>query len=623
MPVQRTCCGHPVALQMLPRRFQLLFGIVILIILSLFLLGPPSSVDIPTVAEVKDSIKNPKLPKLPYVHNPFGQASHKPPVQANSTSGDAKWFSDWKWRNPFSSSITLDENRAVLPPLKVRPPIYTFYDANKKQDKAITEAENRLLLAWRRAWWAQGFKPQVLSRAEAQKNPLYETLQRLELDSKLELEFVRWLAWGHMGTGILANWLALPMAPHDNALLTYLRRGEYPRLTRIESLQNGIFFGENVAINDAIKKALDHSYFKNMTTNKDKIESLAKKDGGPMVNLLDKDTIDIDTKGDGVAYYDGNTIVSKYKAVAEKLTNSTQVEGLTLLATLINSHLHITWQSNFPDGIAILKPLPEHTTALTEEAIDIARNLTQCPSTPTPSSCPPNKPKCKACVSSHPLRIELLPTFRNNTKLYTIGSVPHPYTLTTLHYQRDSIDAHFLRRQAKRDAWIFAATEELLGPSVSGATRIVRFKDAVAAPRTASHSLWLTAERESHADLDWIFGFQLPQEAADDGRSETPVPGPERRPPPPPPLEGVHKPGAPELRAERERLRKAREAIRSQVRQQALVVEMVEGWNLADTEAWRFARAFSARRRVERRKWEEEERSFAGSEQKAGARWSD
>ncbi|KAF2808879.1 uncharacterized protein BDZ99DRAFT_463731 [Mytilinidion resinicola] len=624
MPVQRTCCGHPFVLRMPPRRFQLLFGVITFIIFSLVLFGPPSAADIPTVEELKETIKNPKLPKVPSVHNPFGQGAHKSPIQPNSTSGDATWFSDWTWKNPFSSSITLDENRAVLPPLTNRPPIYTYYESGKKQDEEVSKAEHALLLAWRRAWWAQGFKPQVLSRAEAQKNPLYESLQRLRLDSKLEMEVVRWLAWGHMGTGVLANWLALPMASHDNPMLAYLRRGEYPILSRVDTLQNGIFFGEKAAINGAIKKVLEDSIWTNVTANKDKIEGLAK-DGGVMINLLDKETLDEDRKADGIAFYDTNTIVSKYKSVAEKITNTTNPEGLKSLATLINSHLHLTWQESFPSGVAILKPLPEHTTALTEEAVDIARNLTQCPDSPIVASCPPNRPKCKACVSSSRMRMKLLPHFRNDTTLYTIGSVPHPYTLTSLHYTRDKIDKTFIRRKAERDMWIFAATQEILGSTSSGQRRVVRFKEAVASPRTASHSLWLTAERESQVDLDWIFGFNLPQSSWN-GQSEPPVPGPERRPPPPEEIEGVKKPQENELRMEKNRLRKAREAIKSKDRRMQEAVGVVEAWNLADTEAWRFARAWSARRRVERRKWEEEEQGFAGAEKKAGVgggRWED
>lgn len=155
---------------------------------------------------------------------------------------------------------------------------------------------------------------------------------------------------------------------------------------------------------------------------------------------------------------------------------------------------------------------------------------------------------------------------------------------------------------------------------------MVRFKEAVASPRTASHSLWLTAERESQVDLDWIFGFNLPQ-AGWDGKSETPVPGLERRPPPPEEVENVKPPVEGELRMEHNRVQKARTAIKSGDRRMQKIIDMVEKWNLADTEAWRFARAWSARRRVERRKWEEEEQGFAGAEKKAGVggggRWSD
>jgi len=52
---------------------------------------------------------------------------------------------------------------------------------------------------------------------------------------------------------------------------------------------------------------------------------------------------------------------------------------------------------------------------------------------------------------------------------------------------------------------------------------------------------------------------------------------------------------------------------------------VIEAWNLADTEAWRFVRAFGAREVVERAQWEEEEKKFAGGEErdKGWGRWFD
>ncbi|KAF2116491.1 hypothetical protein BDV96DRAFT_491203 [Lophiotrema nucula] len=647
MPVQHTIFGRPVTLQMPPRRFQLLFSFILFLIVYFALYGPPATSDLPSYQDAyegaKDFVKDPHLPSLQDVPtvpniNPFAPSAHKPPVQPNSTTssstyrGAVEWLSDFKWRNPFSSSITLDENRAVLPPLKERPPIYTFYDVKGKQDKAVSEAENRLILAWRRAWWAQGFKPVVLSRLEAMKHPQYQQVQRLKLDSATEMEMMRWLAWGRMSGGVLANWLALPMAQYDNPMLAFLRRKEYPILSRVDTLGHGVFFGEDAAVNAAIKKAIDNPLLKNVTANKDKIEELGKKDGGVMVNLLSGDDIKVDSKANGIAYYSTTTIAKNYETVAKKLDgNTTHVEGLDLLAELINSHLQLTFQATFADGVAVVKPLAEHTTALMYEAIDIARNLTQCPTSPIPKSCPPNNAKCTPCSHDKTPKIQLLSSFQNSSTRYTIGTVPHPYTFNLLHYTRDSLDADFLR-QKSRDVWIEAATNDFVGKDHSSADRVIHFKEVVASPVGFSNSLWLTAERESQHDINWVFGFNLPQKASYTNEPSSPSDKSELiifpRPEPPAPLEGVSSPEAKWIKNEEERLQKARDAIKSKDRRMQEVVEMVEKWNLADTEAWRFARAWSGRRRVEREMWEKEEGSYAGAEKKAGpggagGRWSD
>jgi hypothetical protein len=332
------------SLGLLPRRFQFLLAIVLLFLITIFTLGTPSPASVPTVEQVKEAVKNPHLPKVsvPNVHlpkvpealNSIGKPVHKAPKQANSTVSSPyraiEWFSDIKWNNPFSSKVTLDENHAVLPPLKIRPPIYTFHDPKVNQDKALEEAEHRLILAWRRAWWAQGFKPQVLSRREAMKHPMYELVQRLQLAPKVELELMRWLAWGQMGGGLLANWLALPMAHHDNSMLAFLRRGEYPTLSRIESLHNGVFFGESSKVNAAIKKAVNHKLFQNATQNSDKINALLKQNGGLIAGLVDSE-ISVDKKAHGIAYYSKYTLsnqsAGQYRAVVEKISNGMQLNN--------------------------------------------------------------------------------------------------------------------------------------------------------------------------------------------------------------------------------------------------------------------------------------------------------
>ena len=136
----------------------------------------------------------------------------------------------------------------------------------------------------------------------------------------------------------------------------------------------------------------------------------------------------------------------------------------------------------------------------------------------------------------------------------------------------------------------------------------------------------MTSERqdnpEFHEDVSWIFGFAVPNEAASDGHSETPVPGPERRPPPPKVEGKILEPA--EAKKEMKLLDSCREIInRGGPKGTQKAMQVVEAWNLADTELWRFVRAFGARRRVERRKWEEEERKFAGGEKGTWGRWFD
>lgn len=349
-----------------------------------------------------------------------------------------------------------------------------------------------------------------------------------------------------------------------------------------------------------------------------------------MTDLVPKDTFRVDPLHEGVAFYSSANIVHKYKGLAEKLQSSdieSRAEGMEMLPQLIKSHLHMTWQNTFSSGIAVLKPLQEHTTSLVFTGTELARNLSQCTESPFPASCPPNKDRCRPCVSSHPMLLTVPPVFRNTSTLFTIGIVPHPYTLASLAHQTDALTVRFVRRETKRDEWIMAASKELLGTGLSSYARLVHMKDAIASDYGSSHSFWLTGERTDdpswREDLAWVFGFPIPSEPASDGHSETPVPGPERRPPPPKPEGNVPAPVA--LEKERILIEKSRTQLKeggtSKTNQ---AKEVIESWNLADTELWRFVRAFAARRRVERKKWEEDERAFAGSESKGTfGRWFD
>lgn len=644
----------------LPRRLQIVASLAGFILFCIIFLGTSTSdqydpylKDVPYGDEIKagthqaidaahQAVDNlPKLPKnvpaAPGWLNPFKAPAHTPPPeQANSTSGETRWYSSWKWQNPFSSSVTFDEERSVLPPEAIRPTIYTYFDlSDKKKDEKSQAAHKELLEIWRRAWWAKGFKPVVLGQPEAHNNPHYRTVEGLKLDKDMEYELLRWLAWGNMGTGILCDWLAVPMGEYDDALLSFLRRGEYPKLTRYGDLSNALFVGGKDQVEATIKAAL---------ANPDILKKKSIQDAVPAK------TFTVDKNHDGIAFYSAATIKSRYSKVQTKLADeATHAEGLSMLAQVVNSHLQTTWQASYPSGIAVLKPLPQHTSTLIAPAIDLARNLSQCPFTPEVSSCPPNKRSCAPCAATSPVRISTPPVFRNKTELFTIATVPHPYTLLTLVHSIPSFDLQFLRRVTHRDGWILAATKELLGTGISSFARLGALKNAVASEYSSPHTLWLLAEdypsnalsEEQVSELDWTFGFSIPRSPPSNGHSETPVPGPERRPPPPKQEFEGPEPSEKELEQEVTLLARARMALSGQPldgsgnrwlnslsskkKEAALdfprVREAVEAWNLADTEAWKFVRAFGARKAMEKAKWEEEEQRYL--EKGMVGRWVD
>ncbi|KIX06360.1 uncharacterized protein Z518_04336 [Rhinocladiella mackenziei CBS 650.93] len=584
------------------------------------------------------------IPKfnVPSFRFSFQHSAHRPPEQKNSTHDDSSWYSDWKWLNPFSSSVTLDEERIVLPPLAERSPVYTFYDSTIKRDEATRKADKELLLTWRRAWWAHGFRPVILTEAEAMSHPLYQTLHSKGMPAALEQEFRQWLAWGHMGTGMLSSWYCLPMGAYDDPLLSHLRRGQYTHLTKFEGLGSGLFAGEQSQVNDAIKAALDSVKLSSFKSIVDAIDSERFKTEKPT----------------SIAHYDSQTITHKYPVLAEQLVQDPN-KGRLFLNQLITAHLHTIWQNTFSTGITVLQPLAAHTFGLVKPSMDLARLLAECPSSILQSSCPPNRPKCSPCVGSK-LRINTAPSFRNTSSLFTIAVVPHPYTMITLTNQSDTISVAHIRRHTERDPWISAVTRDLLGDARGGPSRVVSLKDAVASEYGSSRSLWFTTEHfpasfnpplpppksptnDAHPaqekvapfpedwleHLDWHFGFPVPRTVISHGESLPPVPGPERWATSPAGLPAERKKGSDpdpptdeQAAIEDALIRKARETINSKDQTVLRIRSVAEAWNMADTEAWKFVKSYRARQVVERLKFEEEESAYETGEGVRGyARW--
>ena len=521
--------------------------------------------------------------------SPFNKpAAHKPPSRDDDTLGDATWFGSLKWLHPFSDSINSEDSRVVLPPLRKRPPIYSFYDDLADKDDAIKEEESKLLLIWRRAWWAQGFKPVILGRAEAKANMLSTEVNKLDLEQALDVEMMRWLAWGHMGNGVLANWLVLPMGPRDDQVLSYLRQGDYRELRRYEGLGAGLFSGHKDAINNAIRDALQST---KLTTARS------------MVEVVGKSSWTIEPQSNSIAFYDTNALTEYYRSVSTALTED-KAAGLGKLSQLIISHLHLNFLNTFGTGIAVVSPYAAYTKVLTEWALTLATALVKCPKSPLPSSCPPNNQKCSTCSASRPLTITSSESFFNTSSKYTIGTVPHPYTFAALRYPNKEITLAHIRRNTPRDPWLEMVTADILGTTIGGYDRISPFKETVASEWGAANGLWLTEDPKlipKQKDLEWHFGWPLPLL----NTSEVSM------------MSNADKSARRALELQQHLLHEAKIVIQSgdgkgKSHVQAGIRKITEAWSLADAEAWRFVRSLGAREKQERKKWEDGEKRYAG-----------
>ncbi|KAK0626939.1 ARS binding protein 2-domain-containing protein [Immersiella caudata] len=589
MPKQYVLLGRPVPRIGTRHASLLLVGLSLFALFSLLFTLPSALPAGPSFDNPKFSIPK-SLKKQPWMNhlNPFKQPAHAPPRQNNDTDGEAS-----------CSTVTMDEGRSLLPIQERRPRIYCYYDNTVDKPPKDKDAESELLLAWRKAWWAYGFEPILLTPAEGETNPF------------LRNDLMRWLAWENMGGGLLAHFLLYPMGPYDDPLLKSLRRGEYPKLTRWKDLDDGLFAGPKNEILSTVKLAMASPHLKVV---KDLVAAITHdKAENPFA---------VDDPPASLAYYSAKVIETKYTKVGDELAIN-KPAGLNSLRKLITAHLHVTWQSSYPAGIAVVKPIPHHTTHLIRPAFHLATRLTRCPDSPIPSSCPPNRPDCATCDPGRLLPVSTPAHLSTAKDRFTIGIVPHPYTTSSLIALRDDIDISFIRATLDRDPWITDLTQDVCTAGISGGARLLRFKEAVAADESGARaSLWLLAEREIPEDLDWHFGFPIPGGGGGDPPNHDPADGPI-----PVPEELALEPALlthaqaivgtndPTLKRKPKKLATAEEiAIR----------DATEAWNLADAEAWRFARAYLARKAMERKKWELEEEKFAdgmGSETGRRSPW--
>lgn len=591
MPKQHTLFRRPLS-RFASRRLAALLLLLALLAVTLILLVAGPSPSPPTLVVQREDNA---VPRFGDTLSQAVLSPLRPPRQSDDEYAGASWWANWKWNSvPFSSSLTLDDDRALLPPLTPRQPIYCYYDDGADKPPEERDAEGELLLTWRRAWWARGFRPFVLSSAEAMRHPSYARLDGLDMAPAARRDLVRWLAWHTMGGGVLAHYTLLPTATDEDPTLTFLRRGDFPQLRRWKDLGDALLVGQGDDIGAALQKAMHPA-------NLDMLET--------GVTYLPGGSIDIDETPAPLSSYAPTIVDKKYPKVALDFKKG-RARGLRTLNRLITTHLHISWQNRFPEGIEVLKPHPEHTTTMVKRALRLASRLASCSGSPMPSTCPPNQPRCAPCVATAPMRVSTPARYRNSTKVFSIGTVPHPWTFALLDNLQQSFNISWIRRESPRDPWLTAVTQALLGAGASGNRRVMSLKEAIAGEHATSRSLWLVAENDVPFDISWYFGFAVPEHGMDQGKSESPVPAArlaKKKPKAPRPGNGPVA-SREDLAREVPLLKRAKQVVALiEPTDEARMRASLEAWNMADTEAWKFVRAFQARNFLEKAKWEREE----------------
>ncbi|KAL9583369.1 MAG: hypothetical protein Q9212_002742, partial [Teloschistes hypoglaucus] len=427
--------------------------------------------------------------------DPFG----RDPIERSEKDDEKpRWEEHEGWLVPFSDSITKNRSVTVLPPSREHPVIYTFYHANAERDEQVKTAERKLLRIWKRAWRAKGFRPVILGRAETVKNPLYERLKVVgDKNAKLWHEILRWLAWGQVGAaGALTDWLAVPVGSDEDNVLASLRSGEFTTITTYQGLGSGLLTGAKAPIRDALEGILD---------------SINGSHSKSLLDILPSEILSKKPQPNFLAFYSPATLATHYESISTTLTVS-KAAGLTSLAELITSHLHLTFLNTF-SSIEVLTPHTPSSLILAAPALALANALTTCASSPIPNSCPPNQKNCKPCSpsSSLPHPFKLTESYANKSSLFTIVPVPHPYTLSSLLHPFSILTVSQIRRTPTRDPWL----RSIITPSkpLSGLYTLPAFKSLVARSTEPQTNLYLPAEDSSawsNARIESRLGFEIP-----------------------------------------------------------------------------------------------------------------
>jgi hypothetical protein len=190
------------------------------------------------------------------------------------------------------------------------------------------------------------------------------------------------------------------------------------------------------------------------------------------------------------------------------------------------------------------------------------------------------------------MKISQPAAYKNNSQTFTIGTLPHPYTLISLLQNSAEVTTRHVRRETARDEWLKEVTSQQLGRELGGGPRAVVTKKAIAEGPALGTSLWMTVEslpaEAGQAlpsilldEFEWQFGFKIPRDTNVDAKNEGDAK--ETMQHANPSTQGVER--------EYEIIRQARDLLKKKSNR-VNIRSVTEAWNMADTEIWKFVKAY-------------------------------
>ncbi|KAF3204642.1 hypothetical protein TWF192_007314 [Orbilia oligospora] len=554
-----------------------IYGIIAFITITFFTSLSPVPLPAPATEAITNIQTKAKEKLGPHLPSWYESGVHKTPQPTNGTASTSSWYEHWTWLNPFGNSKDFSDSRTVLPPLPKRCCIYAYYDKDVKKE-GQGKVDDAVMLAWRRAWWAAGFEPVILSPLDARKHGLYKKVKGRLGDKKEKLEYniLRWLAWDRMGTGVLSDFRIFPMGIAGDPVIPFLRRCDYGQsVTRFTGLGSALFAADSTLI----KAVVNNITSIDLSTVPEDITSPAD---------LAADFFTADPKPTSIAYYSRKVVNDKYATLEPHQ-----------LPKLINAHLHTHFLSQYPGGVQVLNPIKALSDVFSLNSYKLAQKLLQCPESPIRDTFAPQKTEERPLCGNENIRIT---TQYVDTAAFTIAGIPHPMTFQGLMNNRLIPELDWVRRNSSRDIFVKAVTEGIAQKGTGSAHRAVKLKELIAASLTSSPqssdgkgsgvavSIWGPLERTwDLKELEWTLGFTFSDIL----------------------------PAAPHFDQDEDMVRKhkqiiedSKRAIKATSTGLKTLRGAIEGWSLADFEVWKFVDAFEERRRSEREAWVKREKGF-------------